>query len=112
MAGRFGSVLTDLELPPDTREYTAYDAYCTRCGACVRRCPVKAVSPETGKDHALCAAFLDKTLAAHKPRYGCGKCQTRVPCENAVPPAKTPCLLRNAGARKCNVLWLGRGFKP
>jgi epoxyqueuosine reductase QueG len=88
MAGRFGSVLTDLELPPDTREYAAYDAYCTRCGACVRRCPAKAVSPETGKDHALCAAFLDKTLAAHKPRYGCGKCQTRVPCESAVPPAE------------------------
>jgi epoxyqueuosine reductase QueG len=88
MAGRFGSVLTDLELPPDAREYAAYDAYCTRCGACVRRCPVKAVSPETGKDHARCAAFLDKTLAAHKPRYGCGKCQTRVPCESAVPPAR------------------------
>ncbi|MDR1946943.1 MAG: hypothetical protein LBQ51_07245 [Desulfovibrio sp.] len=85
MAGRFGSVLTDLELPPDAREYDTFDAYCTRCGACVLRCPAGAVSLEKGKDHVLCSAFLDRTATAHKPRYGCGKCQTRVPCESAVP---------------------------
>lgn len=30
-------------------------------------------------------AFLDHTLELFSPRYGCGKCQTAVPCESCRP---------------------------
>ena len=55
------------------------------CGACVARCPAKAVDPETGKDHDKCAGRLDWSGVAYAPRYGCGKCQTAVPCESRNP---------------------------
>lgn len=87
MAGRLVSVVTALELPADTRPYEELYAYCTRCGACARRCPVEAISLEAGKSHPPCARFLDETLARHSPRYGCGKCQTGVPCEHRNPAA-------------------------
>ncbi|MDR3248278.1 MAG: 4Fe-4S binding protein [Treponema sp.] len=85
IAGRFGSVLTDAYFESDKRPYTRYDEYCTRCGACVRNCPVKAITLENGKRHPPCAAFVESTMKKHKPRYGCGKCQVRVPCESGIP---------------------------
>ena len=36
----------------------------------------------------MCKTYLDQTLALYSPPYGCGKCQTRVPCEGRVPAAK------------------------
>jgi epoxyqueuosine reductase QueG len=85
IAGRFGSILTSAYFESDKRPYTRYDEYCTRCGACVRNCPVKAITLERGKRHPPCAAFVDFTLEKHNPRYGCGKCQVGVPCENGIP---------------------------
>lgn len=85
MAGRFGSILTDLELEPDARVYIQIQEYCDRCGTCARNCPVQAISVDNGKNHALCSAFLDKTLDKFKPRFGCNKCQTGVPCESQIP---------------------------
>jgi len=85
MAGRFGSVITTLYLQPDSRDYERYDQYCTLCGKCVQRCPVKAISKEEGKDHLKCSRFLDRTTEKFKPRYGCGKCQVGVPCEFEIP---------------------------
>lgn len=83
-AGRFGSVIVDLELEPTPRAYSAVDEYCTKCGACILRCPPLAIS-EAGKDNAVCSDYLDRVLAKYRPRYGCGKCQTGVPCEYQIP---------------------------
>ncbi|MDD4715762.1 MAG: 4Fe-4S binding protein [Oscillospiraceae bacterium] len=85
MAGRFGSIVTSLPLPPDPRPYQSYHEYCIACGACVRKCPVHAISLQTGKNHALCSSFLEKTKVKFAPRYGCGKCQVAVPCESCIP---------------------------
>lgn len=89
IAGRFGSLVTELQLEPNGRPYEIYNAYCTQCGACVKQCPVKAISIEKGKDHRLCSIFLDKIAEKYKPRYGCGKCQVNVPCENGIPGQKS-----------------------
>ena len=85
ICGRFGSILTDLHLPRTSRPYQDTYDYCTMCGACVSRCPAKAISLAKGKDSAPCSDFLDKTLEKYKPRYGCGKCQVQVPCESKIP---------------------------
>ena len=85
IAGRFGSLITSMLLQPDTRSYQHYDEYCTKCGACVHRCPVDAISLDQGKDHNLCGPFIDKTKEMYAPRYGCGKCQVAVPCETQIP---------------------------
>ncbi len=85
IAGRFGSVVTDIELEPDPREYSGIYDWCINCGACIARCPAKAISSEKGKEHSPC---LDKLLQSGKrfaPRYGCGLCQTGVPCEHQRP---------------------------
>jgi epoxyqueuosine reductase len=87
-AGRIGSVVVDLELEATQRYYTAIEENCSQCGACIRRCPPQAIT-ETGKDHALCSDYLDKTKLLFKPRYGCGKCQTAVPCEDKIPPRRS-----------------------
>ena len=81
MAGRFGSLITDLPLPPDERGYTGVSDDCTLCLACARRCPVGAIDREKGKDHLKCAAFVEHSKKVLAPRYGCGLCQTKVPCE-------------------------------
>lgn len=85
IAGRFGSIITELELSPDIRNYTDVDEYCTKCGACVKKCPVEAISLTTGKDHRVCSLYLGQIAEKYKPRYGCGKCQVGVPCENSIP---------------------------
>ena len=88
MAGRLGSVITELYLPPDKREYKDIYEYCSMCGKCIKNCPVNAISVENGKNHALCSEFLDETAQRYKPRYGCGKCQIDVPCESGIPKHK------------------------
>ena len=88
MAGRFGSIITELYLTPDKRSYQDIYEYCSRCGACVKNCPVAAISLENGKNHNICSKFLDITSEKFKPRYGCGKCQIGVPCENKIPKVK------------------------
>lgn len=85
IAGRFGSVIVDCALEPDVRPYTDIYEYCTRCGACVSRCPVHAISLEEGKKHLPCSNYLDETMQRYAPRYGCGKCQTAVPCQSGIP---------------------------
>ena len=85
MAGRFGSVVTQLDLPKDARSYKDVYEYCTMCGACKSRCPVGAISAPEGKQLALCSSFLDKVGERNNPRYGCGKCQVGVPCTSEIP---------------------------
>jgi len=85
MCGRFGSILTELDLPKDSRNYSDIYEYCSHCGACVKHCPASAISLDGGKEHLPCSDFLDKTMERHSPRYGCGKCQVKVPCESGIP---------------------------
>lgn len=90
IAHRLGSVVTTLPLSADQREYgDAPFAWCTNCGACIKRCPVGSI----GKTHAernknLCDRHDMKRIAAQQGIrynwegiYGCGLCQTGVPCE-------------------------------
>lgn len=88
MAGRFTSIIIDKEIETDTRPYSDVYEYCTKCGACIVRCPADAISMEHGKNHNICDAWLKEMKAAHAPRYGCGVCQTAVPCESRIPKRK------------------------
>lgn len=88
IAGRFSSIITDALLEPTARPYTDIYEYCIRCGACVRNCPVQAITLERGKDHTVCGPYVMETGERYAPRYGCGKCQVDVPCEFRNPSAK------------------------
>jgi epoxyqueuosine reductase len=85
IAGRFGSLVTDLVIDPDVRGYTEVYEYCLMCGDCAQNCPVHAISVENGKNHSVCSRFVSKTKELYYPRYGCGKCQVGVPCERQIP---------------------------
>ena len=50
------------------------------------RCPVRAIDMDAGKDHMKCMECLNASGRALAPRYGCGLCQTGVPCEAQIPP--------------------------
>lgn len=83
-AGRLGSIIVSAPLEATPRDYTTKDENCTKCGACIMRCPPLAIT-ERGKDHAVCSDYLNRVLVRFHPRYGCGKCQTGVPCEDKIP---------------------------
>lgn len=95
MAGRLGSVITSCPLPVTQRPYGSLYEYCAGCGACAAHCPPKAIDAGKGianaKEHPRCDAFLTGIRnapprgASGKRRYGCGKCQVRVPCETGIP---------------------------
>jgi epoxyqueuosine reductase QueG len=61
MAGRFGSVITNLKFPPTPRKYTHAFQHCPhtnngKCGACIKRCPSNAITKEA-KDKGICHFF-------------------------------------------------------
>ena len=87
-AGRLGSLILDWALPPDGRAYTGVYDWCTRCGACAARCPAGAISLKHGKNNLRCGDYVRRTGERFAPRYGCGKCQTGVPCEHRAPGAE------------------------
>ena len=87
VAGRFINIITNFAFEPDKRPYTGVYDYCIFCYACARNCPAKAISKEKGKLHYPCSEYLDGTREKFKPRYGCGKCQVKVPCEDKAPNA-------------------------
>ena len=91
VAIRLGSVVTTLELPADPRPYGDDPfAWCTRCGACIRRCPAHAIGPEfKDRDKPACARYAVEHVAKDREKtygwldraLGCALCQTGVPCE-------------------------------
>ncbi len=95
VAARYGVVVTTLELPPDKRAYGDDPfAWCSRCGACIRRCPAGAIGKEIAdRDKKGCADYqLAHVVPNRLQNYGwetwnlgCGLCQTAVPCEHQIP---------------------------
>ena len=96
MAGRFGSVVTNLPLEPTPNPYKEHFENCPharegKCGACIKRCPAGAIT-EKGKNKYLCHQYLFMTNPRKDladiygyPYSACGKCQTNVPCEKRIP---------------------------
>lgn len=84
VAGRFGSVIIDACLPITPRSYSDLYEYCTMCGACMR-CPGGAITLEGGKSHIACSSYVNKMRELYAPRFGCGKCQVKVPCQRGIP---------------------------
>ena len=85
ICGRFGSVITTAEFPVTERKYRGLYEYCTGCGACIRNCPVDAISFCDGKKHPECKVYVDASRVKYAPRYGCAKCQVGVPCMDRRP---------------------------
>jgi len=93
-AVRCGSVIARAQIPATSRPYEDHNAYCLfhakgTCGMCMKRCPAGAVS-KSGHDKLACmrqcnatAQYADKQFGLKG--YGCGFCQTGVPCESRIP---------------------------
>jgi epoxyqueuosine reductase QueG len=92
---RVGSVVVDRALEsPERTEEPYRDCLSHRelgCRTCIKRCPADAIS-ESGHDKARCMEFVMKQIPVVKEEYGidiygCGLCQTGVPCAEGVPQA-------------------------
>ena len=94
-AMRTGSIVAQIPVPPTPRPYTDHHEYClffTKgvCGKCISRCPVGAIT-QAGKNKEICAKHLIPTTKDYVTAnysfdgYGCGLCQTKVPCESKIP---------------------------
>ena len=97
-AMRVGSVVARIGISPTPRPYADHHEYCLFfskgiCGKCITRCPVGALS-EKGHDKIKCRDHLRPRTAGYvKEHYGfdgfgCGLCQTGVPCESKIPGVK------------------------
>ncbi len=98
-AMRCGSVIARVVVPPTPRPYENHTAYCLflaegTCGKCIERCPAGAITKE-GHNKLKCQTYVDSVTADYVKRnfdldktYGCGLCQTKVPCESQIPRAK------------------------
>ena len=97
-AMRTGSVVAHIKIPPTQRPYSDHHAYCLWftqgiCGKCISRCPVDALD-ESGHDKIKCRAHIRPATADYVKSnygfdgYGCGLCQTNVPCESKIPTRK------------------------
>ena len=94
-AMRTGSVVARIQIEASPRPYGGHHAYCLFfsqgiCGKCIPRCPVGALS-EKGHDKLKCLQHLRPASADYVKAnygfdgYGCGLCQTGVPCESKIP---------------------------
>jgi epoxyqueuosine reductase len=100
IAHRIGAVITEAAVPPTPRQYGDDPfAWCLRtsrgiCGKCIERCPVGSVGQGVAdRDKTACLEHgrrirrEGKSLYGWEGRYGCGLCQTAVPCEFGLPTA-------------------------
>jgi Uncharacterized Fe-S protein len=94
-AMRTGSVVAAIKIPPTPRPYSQHQAYCLFysqgiCGKCIKRCPAGALS-EAGHDKLKCFNYIREIVLPYVKShygfegYGCGLCQTGVPCESRIP---------------------------
>jgi epoxyqueuosine reductase QueG len=84
-AGRLVGIVTIREIERTPRDYEGIYDYCINCGKCVARCPVSAIIGDMKKDAVRCSGQVDIPKKIHGIYYGCGKCQTAVPCESVAP---------------------------
>jgi epoxyqueuosine reductase QueG len=93
-AMRTGSVIVDAIIEPSPRTFKHHNEYCLflmngTCGKCIERCPIGAITAE-GHNKELCNNYVTMTRQ-YVPRhygfdgYGCGFCQTGIPCESGIP---------------------------
>lgn len=94
-AVRVGSVVAMMTVSPDPRPYEDHHSYCLfftkgTCGKCMDRCPVGVVT-ENGHDKFRCGEHIRPVTQNYVKAkygfdgYGCGLCQTAVPCESRIP---------------------------
>jgi len=94
-AMRCGSVVADIKILPTRRSYSHHRAHCLyfskgMCGRCIRRCPAGAIS-KAGHDKTKCSNYVHNVVGEFVKSnyglesYGCGLCQTAVPCESKIP---------------------------
>ena len=93
-AMRCGSVVARVQIAATPRPYEDHHAYCLfyakgTCGMCTKRCPAGAVT-KSGHDKMACMKQCSATAAYAAKQYGlkgygCGFCQTGVPCESRIP---------------------------
>lgn len=96
-AMRFTTIIVKGNVEPTVRPYQDHHAYCkfyteNRCGACITRCPVKAITRD-GHDKDKCSEYLEKIKHEIGPDFvrnskyisGCGLCQSKVPCQDSIP---------------------------
>lgn len=98
-AMRTGSVVANIKIDPTPRPYTDHHAYCLfyakgTCSKCMERCPIGAITEE-GHDKRTCRLYVNMTreyVPSHYgfDGYGCGFCQTAVPCESRIPKELEP----------------------
>jgi ferredoxin len=94
-AMRTGSVVARIQVTPTPRPYKSHQEYCLFlakgvCGRCMSRCPVGAIT-QAGHDKVKCVKHLFPVTSDYVKKhfgfegYGCGFCQTGVPCESGIP---------------------------
>jgi epoxyqueuosine reductase len=95
-AVRIGSVIVNKQFQPTPRDYTKHNQWCLchakgKCNACIKRCPVGAISEE-GHDKIKCKEYIRQVTALYVEQEqlgfkvnSCGLCQTKVPCEKINP---------------------------
>ncbi|MFW9942020.1 MAG: 4Fe-4S binding protein [Candidatus Thorarchaeota archaeon] len=90
-AMRCGSIVLNYKLPSDgnSRPSDPYE-YCNKCGDCIKRCPVGAISLEKGHDKQKCYVKVSSTVPYIQkhykiPIYSCGLCQVNVSCSDGIP---------------------------
>lgn len=97
-AMRCGSVVANIKIPFTKRPYQDHHAYCLffskgTCKKCIERCPAGALTA-AGHDKVKCRSYLFAHVRDYVKSnfgfegYGCGLCQTGVPCESKIPSAK------------------------
>jgi epoxyqueuosine reductase QueG len=104
IAHRLGSLVTDAEFAPNARPYGDDPfAWCLRlkhglCGTCIQRCPVNSIGQDLAtRDKIVCQSYYKDYVTTQRAEvfrwsghYGCGLCQTGVPCEDRIPALPRP----------------------
>lgn len=96
---RVGSVIVRKKYSPTARSYSRHNEWCLfaatgKCLACMRRCPVGAIS-KAGHDKIKCKEYIRSVTAVYVEQEqlgfkvnSCGLCQAKVPCEAQNPVVK------------------------